>query len=260
MPLRTERHDNVLVLVLDDPKRRNALSDELVADIVRACEEAEHDDAIGALVVTGAPPAFCSGAVLGNLAALGDDARDDARHSHDTSSGLRDIYQGFLRVRDSRLPTVAAVNGPAVGAGFNLALACDVRIAAESARFDTRFLRLGLHPGGGHTWLLERAVGPQTAAAMVLFGEALDGRAAERAGLAWRCVSDRELLATAIAFAARASEVPRDLAAEAKASLREAPFLGSFDDAIRMELERQVRSARAPEFAARVAASRRRDR
>src|SRR5581483_8674184 len=214
MPLRTERHDNVLVLVLDDPKRRNALSDELVADIVRACEEAEHDDAIGALVVTGAPPAFCSGAVL----------------------------------------------GPAVGAGFNLALARDVRIAAESARFDTRFLRLGLHPGGGHTWLLERAVGPQTAAAMVLFGEALDGRAAERAGLAWRCVPDRELLDTAIAFAARAAEVPRDLAAEAKASLREAPFLGSFDDAIRMELERQVRSARAPEFAARVAASRRRDR
>lgn len=253
MPLRIERHDNVLVLVLDDPKRRNALSGELVAAIVDACETAERDESVGALVVTGAPPAFCSGAVLGNLAALGSDARDD---SHDTGSGLRDIYQGFLRVRDSRLPTVAAVNGAAVGAGFNLALACDVRIAAESARFDTRFLRLGLHPGGGHTWLLDRAVGPQVAAAMVLFGEALDGRAAERAGLAWRCVPDDELLDAAIAFAARASEVPRDLAAEAKASLREVPFVASFDDAIRIELERQVRSAQGPEFAARVAASR----
>jgi enoyl-CoA hydratase len=253
MPLRTDRHDNVLVLVLDDPKRRNALSDELVAEIVGACESAERDDSVGALVVTGAPPAFCSGAVLGNLAALGNDARDT---SHDTGSGLRDIYQGFLRVRDSRLPTVAAVNGPAVGAGFNLALACDVRVAAESARFDTRFLRLGLHPGGGHTWLLERAVGPQAAAAMVLFGEALDGHAAERTGLAWRCVPDDELLDTAVALAARASEVPRDLAAEAKASLREVAFLPSFDDAIRMELERQVRSARGAEFAERVAASR----
>lgn len=253
MPLRTERHDNVLVLVLDDPKRRNALSDELVADIVDACEKAERDETVGALVVTGAPPAFCSGAVLGNLATLGSDARDT---SHDTGRGLRDIYQGFLRVRDSRLPTVAAVNGPAVGAGFNLALACDVRIAAESARFDTRFLRLGLHPGGGHTWLLERAVGPQTAAAMVLFGAALDGRAAERTGLAWQCVPDDDLLETAITLAARASEVPRELAAEAKASLREVPFLSSYDDAIRMELERQVRSAQGQEFAQRVAASR----
>ena len=75
----------------------------------------------------------------------------------------------------SPLPTVAAVNGPAVGAGMNLALACDVRIAGASARFDTRFLRIGLHPGGGHAWMLDRAVGPQAAAAMVLFGARLDG-------------------------------------------------------------------------------------
>ena len=75
------------------------------------------------------------------------------------------IYEGFLRVLRSPLPTVAAVNGPAVGAGFNLALACDVRLAGTSARFDARFLRIGLHPGGGHTWMLDRAVGPQAAAA-----------------------------------------------------------------------------------------------
>ena len=80
------------------------------------------------------------------------------------------IYEGFLRVLRSPLPTIAAVNGPAVGAGMNLALACDVRLAGASARFDTRFVKIGLHPGGGHVWMLERAVGPQAAAAMVLFG------------------------------------------------------------------------------------------
>ena len=145
MPLRTEQHDRVRVLVLDDPPRRNALSPELVDAIVDACEQAERDPDVGALVVTGEPPAFCSGADVSSLAALGDDT--DAR----AGAGLRSVYEGFLRVLRSPLPTVAAVNGPAVGAGFNLALACDVRLAGESARFDSRFLSLGLHPGGGHT-------------------------------------------------------------------------------------------------------------
>ena len=93
----------------------------------------------------------------------------------------------------SPLPTIAAVNGAAVGAGMNLALACDVRLAGRSARFDTRFLQLGLHPGGGHTWMLQRIAGPQAAAAVVLFGEVLDGEEAERCGLVWRCVDDDAL-------------------------------------------------------------------
>ena len=114
---------------------------------------------------------------------------------------MQSIYEGFLRVLRSSLPTVAAVNGPAVGAGLNLALACDVRLAGMSARFDTRFLRIGLHPGGGHAWMLDRAVGPQAAAAMVLFGEALDGARAAEVGLAWACHPDDELLERSIAFA-----------------------------------------------------------
>src|SRR5690606_30490026 len=110
-------------------------------------------------------------------------------------------YEGFLRVARCPLPTIAAVNGPAVGAGMNLALACDVRLAGQSARFDTRFLQLGVHPGGGHTWMMRNAVGPQAAAAMVLFGEVLDGAEAERCGLAWRCVADDELVDTAFTMA-----------------------------------------------------------
>ncbi len=126
------------------------------------------------MVLTGEPPAFCSGADVAALGSLSEQ-RDETERRQVTS-----IYEGFLRVLRSSLPTVAAVNGPAVGAGLNLALACTVRLAGTSARFDTRFLRIGLHPGGGHAWLLERAVGPQAAAAMVLFGERLDGPARRR--------------------------------------------------------------------------------
>jgi enoyl-CoA hydratase len=251
VPLRTEQHDRVRLLVLDDPKRRNALSRELVDAIVDACEQAEGDPGVGALVVTGERPAFCSGADVSSLASLGDshDTRDDR--------GLRGIYEGFLRVLRSPLPTVAAVNGPAVGAGFNLALACDVRLAGESARFDSRFLSIGLHPGGGHAWLLERAVGPQAAAAMVLFAEALDGRGAEAVGLAWRCVADGELVDRAVEFANRAARAPVELAKATKRTLRGAPWHQSFEAAVEAELEQQVWSTSQGFFAERMSGARR---
>ena len=150
------------------------------------------------------------------------------------------IYEGFLRVLRSPLPTIAAVNGPAVGAGMNLALACDVRLAAASARFDTRFLKIGLHPGGGHVWMLERAVGPQAAAAMVLFGVAVDGARAAEIGLAWSCHPDAELLDAARALAARATRAPIPLLNSAKATLREAAWQPDFETAIATEVERQA--------------------
>ena len=91
---------------------------------------------------------------------------------------------------------------------MNLALVCDVRLAAQRARFDTRFLQLGLHPGGGHTWMFRRIAGPQAVAAAVLFGEVLDGAEAERVGLVWRCLPDDELLPAAQAMAERAAAAP----------------------------------------------------
>jgi len=231
-----ERRDGVAVLTLDDPDRRNALTAGLVEEIVAAVDELEGDAGVGALVVTGAPPAFCSGADVGSLAAMsggneGGGERGDA--------ALPSIYDGFLRVYRCTLPTVAAVNGPAVGAGLNLALACDLRIATPAARFDCRFARIGLHPGGGHTRLLTDAVGPQAAAAMVLAGESPDGERAAEIGLAWRCVDAGALLDEAARLAARAADVPRELAQRVKASLRETPRLASLDDAVALELERQ---------------------
>jgi len=236
------------VLTLDDETRRNALSAPMVDAIVAAVDAAEADDAVGALVVTGVPPAFCSGADTSNLRALGAGESD--------AGSVRSIYDGFLRVRDCTLPTVAAVNGPAVGAGFNLALCCDARLAAESARFDSRFASIGLHPGGGHTWMLDRAVGPHTAAAMTLFGARVDGRRAVELGLAWACVPDAEVLDAAVAFAGPVAALPRALARSVKASLRETPAL-DFDAAVTLELERQAASLQAGWVAERLAARRR---
>jgi len=233
MPLHVEQRDAVAVLTLDDAERKNALSPGMVDEIVATVARLDRDESVGAIVVTGAGTAFCSGADLGNLVRL------TAAEGGDPTE-VREIYNGFLAFRDSPLPTIAAVNGPAVGAGFNLALACDVRVTTPAARFDTRFAQIGLHPGGGHVWMLDRLAGPQTTAAMALFGERVDGERAVELGIAWRCVAEDALLDTAVAMAARAASVPRDLMAKVKATVCEAPWQTDFETAVRVELDRQA--------------------
>lgn len=250
--VRLEQHDGVAVVTLNDPDKRNMLSEPMVADLLRVLDRVEASADIGALVVTGAPPAFCAGANLGNLGRAGEGARREGGSTQ--SEGLRGIYEAFLRVSRSPLPTVAAVNGAAVGAGMNLALACDVRVTAVSARFDTRFLELGLHPGGGHTWMLQRAVGAQTALAMVLFGQVLDGTAAAQRGLAWSCHEDDEVVDAAVALAAWAAAAPPELARRVKQTLRAVATIDDHGQAVDTELEAQVWSLAQPWFAERLAA------
>jgi len=233
--------DGVATLTLNNPSERNTLTAPMVAEIVAAMDRIEADDGIGAVVVTGAAPAFCAGANLGNLAEA-------------EGSSLRTIYEGFLRVARSPLPTLAAVNGAAVGAGMNMALGCDVRVAGTSARFDTRFLQLGIHPGGGHTWMLRRIAGPQAAAALVLFGDVVDGAEAARIGLVHRCVDDGDLLAAAHAMAAKAASAPRELAITTKKTLTDMAGVAVHDDAVDRELEPQLWSTRQPWFKERLAA------
>jgi enoyl-CoA hydratase len=229
----------VATVTLNEPERRNAISHELADEIRVTFDALEADEHVAAVVVTGAPPAFCAGAVLGDLATA------DER-------SLRHVYGAFLKVRDSGLPTVAAVNGPAVGAGLNLALACDLRICGTSARFDTRFLDIGLHPGGGATWMLQRQLGEAAAAAMLLFGQRVDGPTAVRIGLAWSCVDDGELLAAAAEIAARAAAAPRELAREMKRTLRRVERMTSHAEALEVELDRQLWSAAKPWFSERT--------
>jgi enoyl-CoA hydratase len=246
MPLvRTAIVDGVATVTLDDPDRRNALTLPMTTELVDTFDELEADPAVGAVIVTGEPPAFCAGADLSHLSSSSEGGAE---------SGLRAIYEGFLRIGRSPLPTIAAVNGAAVGAGMNLALVCDIRLAAPRARFDTRFLQLGLHPGGGHTWMFRRIAGPQAVAATVLFGEVLDGAEAERVGLVWRCVPEDELLDAARTMAERAEAAPNELVARTKATIAAMADVADHPAAVDRELEPQVWSMEQPAFRESVAA------
>lgn len=236
-----ERSEGVATLTLNNPAERNTMTAELVSDIKQAMDEIEADQTIGAIIVTGAAPAFCAGANLGNLAEA-------------DGESLTKIYEGFLRIARTPLPTIAAVNGAAVGAGMNLALCCDVRIAAVRAKFDTRFLQIGLHPGGGHTWMFRNIAGPQATMAAVVFGEILDGHEAQRVGLVYKCVPDDELMATARVMAVRAASAPRELAIITKRTIQEMANIATHSEAVAKELEPQVWTTRQPWFAERLAA------
>ena len=239
--VRTEITDGVAVLTLNDPDKRNALNLDMVEEVGAALDAIEADESVGAVVVTGEPPAFCAGADLSHLGAS-------------QREGLLRIYEGFLRFGRCPLPTIAAVNGAAVGAGMNLALVCDVRIAAERARFDTRFLQLGLHPGGGHTWMYRRITGPQAVTAAVLLGQVMDGKEAERVGLVHRCVPDAELLDHCIEMGRASAEAPRDLVMKIKATIQDMADIDEHQAAVERELEPQVWSLNQPAFKERLAA------
>jgi enoyl-CoA hydratase len=234
--VRCDVDDLVAVVTLHDPDRRNAINAAMNAELLATFDDLEARDDVRAVVVTGAPPAFCAGADLSVLREAGD------------ADGLKSIYAGFLRVASSTLPTVAAVNGAAVGAGVNMALAGDVIVAGESARFDCRFLRLGIHPGGGNLWRLAQRTSEQVARAMVLFGETLDGRRAADVGLAWRCVPDADLLDTAVTLARGATDASPALVARTKDTLARLASVTDADAAVDLELGPQAWSTTQPGF------------
>jgi enoyl-CoA hydratase len=227
--------DGVGVITLDDPLHRNAITLTLADELVAAIDEVQANPSVRALVLTGAGSTFCAGADRHLLAAA-------------QESALKAIYAAFLHVRRCSLPTVAAVNGPAVGAGLNLALACDLRIAATSAVFDARFVRIPIHPGGGCSWMLRELAGPQTAAALTLFGAKVDGAHAARIGLAWDCVPDDQLLSAALDLCAVPARAPRDLVVQIKSTLAAGETWESHDEAIEYELREQLSSMRTPAF------------
>ncbi|MGV0646305.1 enoyl-CoA hydratase [Mycolicibacterium sp. XJ879] len=239
--------DRVAVVTVNDPDRRNAVTFEMSAQLRGAVEAAEANPDVHAVVVTGAGKAFCAGA---DLSALGEA----------TDEGLLKLYDGFIAVANCALPTIAAVNGAAVGAGLNLALAADVRIAGPAALFDSRFQKLGIHPGGGATWMLQRAVGPQAARASLLFGMRFDAEAAVRYGLALSLADDP--VAAARELAAGPAAAPRDVVLATKASMRATANPGVVDSdqhriAVDTELGPQATSILSPEFAQRLAAAKR---
>jgi enoyl-CoA hydratase len=233
MTVRVHVEEGVGVVTLADPGRRNALSKQLSDALAAAVREAL-DGGARALVLAAEPPVFCAGGSLDDL----------LRREHP----LGETYAGFLALADAPVPTIAAVAGAAIGAGVNLPLACDVVIAGESARFDPRFLDVGIHPGGGHLWRLARRVGPQGAAALVLCGDTLTGAEAVTHGLAWRCVPDSEVTATAMRLAGRAAARSPELVRRTKQTLRATTGYAQAADAMMAELEAQQWSVEQPHF------------
>jgi enoyl-CoA hydratase len=239
--IRVTADDGVAVVTLADPGRRNALSRQLSDELAAAVRGAVEDGA-RALVLDAEPPVFCAGGSLDDLL-----RRDQP---------LSAAYAGFLALAEAPVPTVAAVAGAAIGAGVNLPLACDVVIAGESARFDPRFLDVGIHPGGAHLWRLARRVGPQGAAALVLCGDTLTGPEAVTHGLAWRCVPDDEVRSVAVRLARRAAGRSPALVRRAKQTLRETTGYAGSDEAAAVELAAQQWSVEQPYFFEKVTALR----
>ncbi|GAA1764634.1 enoyl-CoA hydratase-related protein [Nocardioides hankookensis] len=179
--LRLEKpRDGVALLTLDNPDQRNAMSDEMTSSWVAAVDELAADRSVRAVVVTGEGSAFCSGGNTSWIASEPDASVDHLR------TRMIAFYRAWLSIRRLEVPTIAAVNGAAIGAGLCLALACDVRYAAAGAKLGAPFVKLGMHPGMAATYLLPNVVGEAHARELLLTGRVVDADEALRLGLVSR--------------------------------------------------------------------------
>jgi enoyl-CoA hydratase/carnithine racemase len=186
--LRLDRRHGVAVLTLDNPDKRNAMSDEMTASWVARIDELAGDPSLRAVVVTGEGTAFCSGGNTGWIASEPDATVDYLR------TRMIAFYRAWLSIRRLEVPTIAAVNGPAIGAGLCLALACDLRYAATSAKLGVTFVKLGMHAGMAATHLLPNVVGEAHARDLLLTGRTVDAEEALRLGLVSRVLPDEGFL------------------------------------------------------------------
>jgi len=230
--------DGVRVIRLADPRRRNAIDRVLRDELVAAAAAVASDAAARSLVLRADGPSFCSGADL--VETFGG---ADRKSVAEVRADLVRIYEAILCIRDLEIPTVAAVRGAAIGAGLNLALACDVRLAAPDASFAALFSRIGLHPGGGCSYLLTEAMGPQRAMRVLLDGETLEANTAVHAGLVDEVVDDPE--ARALEAAHRWARLDPELARGIKRSVRLAKTEG-LAASLEFESWAQAASARKP--------------
>jgi len=198
-----ERDADVAIVTFNDPKRRNAMTEAMGRAIAEQMSALAGDPTLRAVVLTGAGRAFSAGgdlAMIENMARQGSSNPGDETR-REISGFMRRFYDLYLSVRDLPCPTIAALNGAAIGAGLCIALACDTRIAARDAKLGLNFTRLGIHPGMGASWTLPRIVGPAHAAEILFTGRILDGAEAERIGLVNRAVDGGAVLPEAMEMA-----------------------------------------------------------
>ena len=196
--------DQIATLTLNRPERLNALGGTLREDLHDAVLKAADDDNVRVLVVTGAGRGFCSGGDVKSMserdqAGRGSSMRDKIAPSRDVT---------IMAMRDCPKPIIAAVNGPAAGAGFNLALVCDMRIASTAAKFTQAFVRRGLHPDWGGTWFLPRIVGTAKACELIFTGDTIDAAEALRLNIVNAVTSPEELMSKTYELAKKLAAGP----------------------------------------------------
>lgn len=215
-----EQSGAIVTLTMNQPELRNPLTgNTAVAEFVGACERITADASVRAVIVTGAGSAFSSGGNVKNMRRFFEQDIEPARIREEYRNGIQRLP---LALYNLEVPTIAAVNGPAVGAGCDLACMCDIRIASEKASFAESFVKVGIIPGDGGAWLLPRVVGASRAAEMSFTGDALSAAEALACGLVSRVVPHDELLAEANRLAARIAANPGRALRLTKRLLREA--------------------------------------
>jgi len=239
MTILVETGSGYRVITLNRPERLNALTVDMAEALMAALAEAEGDKTCRAVLLTGAGRGFCTGQ---DLTAIVD-------ASADAISDLLDRYNPLIsRLRALRLPVVCAVNGVAAGAGANLALACDIVLAANSASFVQAFARIGLIPDCGGTWFLPRLVGGARARALAMLADPLPAETAAQWGLIWQAVPDDRLMQEAHGLTARLAAGPTAALALVKQAL-EASAGNDLDGQLDLERDLQAEAAATPDHA-----------
>jgi 2-(1,2-epoxy-1,2-dihydrophenyl)acetyl-CoA isomerase len=187
-----ETHENTAIIKLNYPRKYNAIDSQLAAELAEFTTAVRYDSSIRAVVLTGAGDNFCSGGDLQQLQSL---TMDEGK------AMLASIHTFILNLVEMEKPVVAAINGAAAGLGFSLALACDLLVAGENAKFSQGFVKIGLAPDGGATWILPRLIGLYKAKQLFFTGDMIDAAQAYSLGLLAKVVSDEEVFSTALAQA-----------------------------------------------------------
>lgn len=250
--IRIERQDGLSTLTLNRPQSLNSFTTAMLGELHAALDAAAADAAVRCVVLTGAGRAFCAGQDLADPAVA--PAQKEGGTPADIGQIILDHYRPLaLRVRSMPVPVVAAVNGVAAGAGANLALCCDIVIAARSASFIQAFAKIGLVPDTGGTWLLPRLVGRGRALGLAMLGDKLPAEEAERIGLVWKCVDDGALAEHVRGLATRLAAMPSKALAATRECIDASQDI-TFADALSLEARWQSRLGASHDYLEGVAA------